>query len=191
MALMASDRELMDELLDKVVDYKVEVAKKTVELGFKVAHSGDDLGAQTGGIFSDRMFREVLLPRMKRHWSVFARAGLPIIFHSCGNITRYIPDLLEIGLSVLEPCQPVMDLKVLKREFGKDLIFMGGINTQVLPFITPEQTRELTRETIRTLGKNGGYIIGASREIMNDVPIANIQAMVETIKEERARVLEN
>lgn len=111
------------------------------------------------------------------------------MFHSCGNITRYIPNLLDIGLSVLEPCQPVMDLAYLKKEFGKHLVFMGGIDTQALPFIDAEQTRELTRNTIRTLGQSGGYIIAPSQEIMNDVPIENIKVLVETIKEERARGL--
>ena len=189
MALMASDRDLLEELLDKVVEYKIEVAKKTVQLGFKLAHTGDDLGAQQGGIFSEKMFREVLLPRMKRHWKVFTDAGIPIMLHSCGNITAYIPYLLEIGLSVLEPCQPAMDLGYLKREFGKHLVFMGGIDTQALPFINAEQTKEMTRNTIRTLGQGGGYIIGPSQEIMNDVPTENIKALVETIKEERARAL--
>ena len=100
--------------------------KKVVELRFKIAHTGDDLGTQLGGIFSQQMFRELLLPRMKRHWKVFTDSGIPIMFHSCGNITRYIPDLLEIGLSILEPCQPAMDLKYLEREYGQDVVFMGG-----------------------------------------------------------------
>jgi uroporphyrinogen decarboxylase len=83
-----------------------------------------------------------------------------------------------------------MDLRYLKKEFGKDLIFFGGIDTQKLPYITPEKTRILTREVIRTLGKGGGMIIAPSQELMNDIPIANIKALVETIKEERTTVLD-
>jgi uroporphyrinogen decarboxylase len=190
MTLMAEDRRLMEDLLDKVTDHRVQMAKKVVQMGFRLGHSGDDLGTQRGGIFSERDFREVILPRLKRYWQVFTDAGLPIMFHSCGDITRYLPHLIDIGLTILEPCQPVMDLAHLKREYGKDLIFFGGINTQVLPFITPEQTREMARTTIRTLGRGGGYIIAPSQEIMNDVPIANIKALVETIREERERVLD-
>jgi uroporphyrinogen decarboxylase len=188
MTLIGSDRDLIEELLDKATDYKIGVAKKTVQLGFKIAHTCDELGSQQGGIFSDRTFHDVLLPRMKRHWKVFTDAGIPIMFHSCGNITRYIPSLLDIGLSVLEPCPPLMDLGYLKREFGRHLVLMGGIDAQALPFINAEQTRELTRNTIRTLGQGGGYIIAPSQSIMNDVPIENIKALVETIGEERARV---
>jgi len=191
MTLLVEDRPLVEELLDKVTDYRVAVAKKVVQLGFKVAHYGDDLGTQRGGIFSEKMLKEVLLPRIKRVWQVFTDAGLPIMLHSCGDIRHYLPHLIDIGLAVLEPCQPIMDLEYLKKEYGKHLTFFGGINTQVLPFITAEQTRELTRRTIRTLGKGGGCIIAPSQEIMNDVPIDNIKALVETIREERAKVLES
>ena len=191
MTLMADNSKAIDELLDKVTDYKIEIANKTVQLGFKIAHTGDDLGTQRGGIFSEEMFKRFILPRLKRHWEVFTNAGIPIIFHSCGDIKKFIPYLIDIGMTVLEPLQPVLDFKFLKREYGKDLIFFGGIDTQALPFISPEETRELTRNTIRTLGKGGGYIIMPSQEIMNDVSIENIKAMVETIREERERVLDN
>ncbi|MCP4378963.1 MAG: hypothetical protein GY794_22650, partial [bacterium] len=71
------------------------------------------------------------------------------------------------------------------------LVFWGGIETQhILPFGTPQQVKEMARETIGTLGKGGGHIIGPSQEIMNDVPIENVKALVETIVEERQRVLD-
>ncbi len=179
------------ELLDKITDYRVEYATKVVEMGFKVAHHGDDLGTQQGTILSKKMFREFVLPRLERSWRPFKDAGLPIILHSCGCITDFIPDLIDIGLRVLEPVQPCMDLAFLKREYGKDLVFWGGIETQnVLPFGTPEQVERLARETIRTLGKGGGMIIAPSQEVMNDVPIENVKALVQTIVKERQAVLD-
>jgi uroporphyrinogen decarboxylase len=190
MTAIAATPAVVEEVMDKVTEYKIGVAKEIVRLGFKMAHNGDDFGTQCGGFFSNTMFRQIIIPRMKRIWKVFTDAGLPIMLHSCGDVMQYIPDLIDIGLTILEPCQPCMDLTRLKREFGKDIIFYGGIDTQTLPFLTPEQTKEMVRSTIRTLGKGGGYIIAASQEIMNDVPIANIKVLVETIREERARVLE-
>ncbi len=190
MSCMALEPRLIHELLDKITDYKVEYAKKVVEMGFKVAHHGDDLGTQSGTLFSPEMFREFLLPRLERAWQPYNDAGIPIIMHSCGVLTQFLPELIDIGLRVLEPVQPCMDLTYIKREFGKDLVFWGGIETQnLLPFGTPEQVKEMTRETIRTLGKGGGHIIGPSQEIMNDVPLANVTALVETIVEERQIVL--
>lgn len=180
---------VIEELLDKVTDYKIEAAKQVVKMGFKIAHSGDDLGTQTGGFFNKKMFRKFILPRLKKYWEVFNKAGIPIMFHSCGNIVEYIPDLIDAGLTILEPTQPCMDFNYLKKEFGKDLIFYGGINTQILPFISEQETRDMTKKTISILGKGGGYIIAPSQEIMNDVPMDNIKAMIETIKKERTNVL--
>lgn len=187
---IATKPKVVEELLDKIADYKVEHAKKMVETGFKIGHHGDDLGTQDSGFFSGEMFRKYILPRLERIWKVFTDANIPILLHSCGNIIDYLPDLIDIGLKILEPTQPCMDLKYLKKEFGKDLIFFGGIDTQVLPYITPEETRKLTRDTVRILGKGGGYIMAPSQEIMNDVPIENIKALVETIREERVNILD-
>jgi uroporphyrinogen decarboxylase len=190
MVNLAINPNLIEELLDKITDYKVEVAKKFVALGFKAGHTCDDLGTQNGVLFSLKTFRKVLRPRMERLWQVYKDAGLPIFFHSCGNITEFIPDLIEIGLDVLEPVQPCMDLRYLKKEFGKDITFWGGIDTQkILPDGTPEQVKKMVRETIRILGKGGGYIIAPSQEIMKDIPINNIKALIETIVEEREKVL--
>jgi len=189
MTYIASDRRLIENILDKVTEYKIEIAKKTIELGFKIGHAGDDLGTQASGFFSENMFKNIFLPRLKEYWDVFNKAGIPIMFHSCGNLLQYLPDLIGIGLKILEPCQPCMDLKYLKREYGKDLVFYGGIDTQRLPHLSPGQAREMVKETINILGKGGGYIIAPSQEIMNDVPVENIRAMVETIKVERVNVL--
>jgi len=186
---IAGNPSVVEELMDKVTDYKVEHAKKMVDMGFKVAHHGDDFGTQCGAFFSKDMFMKYIHPRLKREWEVFTDAGLPIILHSCGDITDFLPELIDIGLKVLEPVQPCMDIEFLKKEYGKDLIFFGGINTQVLPYITPEETKEMTRSAIRILGKGGGMIIAPAQEIMNDVPIENIKALVETIREEREKVL--
>ncbi|HUU11860.1 MAG TPA: uroporphyrinogen decarboxylase family protein [Phycisphaerae bacterium] len=182
--------QVVHALLDKITDYKVAFARKVVEMGFKVAHHGDDLGTQQGTLFSRKTFREFVLPRLARAWQPYNDAGIPIIMHSCGCLTDFLPDLIDIGLRVLEPVQPCMDLALLKREYGKDLVFWGGIDTQtVLPFGTPEEVRQMARAAIRTLGRGGGHIIAPSQEVMNDVPIANVKALVETIIEERQAAL--
>ena len=78
-----------------------------------------------------------------------------------------------------------MDLAYLKHEFGKDLIFWGGIETQKLPRMSPEEVKGMVRDSIRTLGAGGGHIIGPSQEVMNDVPLENVVALLETIIQER------
>ncbi len=181
--------DVVEELMEKVINYKIDFAKKVVEYGFKIAHHGDDLGTQEAPLWSIDTFRQYILPGLKRVWEVYTKANIPILLHACGKVVDFIPDLIDIGLKILEPAQPCNDLRFLKKEYGKDLIFMGGIDTQILPFQTPKETEIMTRETIQILGKGGGYIIAPSQEIMNDVPVENIKAMVQVIKEEREKVL--
>ena len=118
---------------------------------------------------------------------MYKDAGWLMSMHSCGCITKFLPDLIEAGLNVLEPVQPCMDLPLIKKNYGKDLTFWGGIDTQqLLPFGSPEDVRREAGATIRLLGKGGGHIIAPSQEVMKDVPLANIVALLETIKAERA-----
>lgn len=186
---LALEPKKAEKLMDDITDYKVEIAKQVVKAGFKCAHTGDDFGGQHGLLISKSMWKKYLKPRWAKVWKVYKEAGLPVIHHSCGNITEIIGDMIDIGLDVLEPTQPVMDLAYLKREFGKHITFYGGIDTQeLLPYASPEDVREMTRETIHILGEGGGLIISPAQEIMRDVPIENIVALVETIKEEREKV---
>jgi uroporphyrinogen decarboxylase len=187
MMAMYCDPGPTEQLLDDITGFKVEMARKVVAAGFKCGHTGDDFGSQSRPLMSLATWRRFFKPRWARVWRVFKDAGLPVIHHSCGHVTDLIPDMIDIGLNVLEPVQPVMDLACLKREFGKHITFWGGIDTQhVLPYGTPEEVRTHASDVIRTLGRGGGLIIAPSQEIMPDVPVANIVALVETIRALRA-----
>jgi uroporphyrinogen decarboxylase len=188
---MASEPEITLEMFERITEYKIRLARELLKLDLPLYHHGDDLGFQTSTFFSEAMFKDMLLPYLKRLFKVYKDAGKKIAYHSCGNITTMIPHLIDAGVDVLEPVQPCMDLKYLKDAFGDSLIFWGGIDTQsVLPRGSPEEVREHTRQVIRTLGRRGGLIIGPSQEIMSDIPIHNIVAMVETIRAERRMALD-
>jgi uroporphyrinogen decarboxylase len=188
---MAGYPSVIEVLLDKITEYRIAVAQNIVKLGlFEVGQMGDDLGQQRMPFFSPTMFKDIFLPRYKELWGVFKKEGMKMVMHSCGNVTVFLPDLIEAGLDVLEPVQPCMDIHELKDEFGKDLIFWGGIDTQeLLPFGTPDEIKDHVQETIRTLGRGGGHLIGPSQEVMKDVPLDNIIVLVKTIIEERESVL--
>jgi uroporphyrinogen decarboxylase len=101
-------------------------------------------------------------------------------------ITPFIPHLINIGLDVLEPVQPCMDISFLKCEYGKDLTFYGSIDTQdLLAFKGPKEIREETLRTIDILGNGGGYICAPAQEIMDNVPPENVAALVNAIREAR------
>jgi uroporphyrinogen decarboxylase len=187
---MVLDPVTIDYLLDAITEYKIELAKLTVRLGCKIGHTGDDFGGQKGLMMSKEMWIKYFKPRLAKVWGIYKDAGLPVIHHSCGNVTNIIGDMIDIGLDVLEPVQKVMDYEYLKREFGKHITFWGGIGTQdLLPFGSPEEVKEMSGKVIETLGRGGGMIIAPDQEIMADVPLENIKALVETIREKRETVL--
>ena len=132
------------------------------------------------------MFVNYFLPRIRKVFRVFKDAGLPVQMHSCGKITPFIPHLIDAGLDVLEPVQTCMDIRYLKNEFGKDLTFYGGVDTQqLLTFDTAENVYHETLRTIDILGKDGGLIIAPSQEVMNNVPVENVLAFMKAVKEAR------
>ncbi len=186
MYTLMDELEIIHQIFDIVVNYKIEIAKETVKRGFKLGHHGDDLGTQVSTFFSEQVFVDFLKPRLRKLFDVYHDAGIPVQMHSCGKITPFIPHLIDIGLDVLEPVQPVMDHEFLKREYGNDLIFYGGVDTQkLLAFGTPEEVYEGTLHEIDVLGKGGGYIAGPAQEIMDNVPPANVDALVRAIRHGR------
>lgn len=173
-----------EELLERISDIQVRLARRWVELGVDGGYFGDDLGAQRGLLFSPDLWRKMFKPRLKKMFSVFTDAGLPVIMHSDGDIWEIIPDLIDIGLNALNPCQPeVLEHSRLKREFGRDLSFYGGLSTQeTLPKGTPEEVREAARKCIGDLASDGtGLLFGPSHRMMSDIPMTNIEALLDSL----------
>jgi uroporphyrinogen decarboxylase len=187
---IVSRPKMIHELMEKITEQRIGLAREKMKLGFSVHHHGDDLGTQTSMFISPKMFKEMILPYLKKLFRMYRDGGCHVCLHSCGYIIPFLRDLVDCGVNIIEPVQPCNDLGKLKREFGKDLVFWGGIDVQALPFLSPEETRVMVRDTIHTLGKGGGMIITPSQHITCDVPISNIKALVETIMAERSRVLE-
>jgi uroporphyrinogen decarboxylase len=112
--------------------------------------------------------------------------GKDVWVHSCGDVQALIPRLIEMGLDVLNPVQPeCMDLAQLKRQFGSRLTFWGGISTQsVLPFGSPREVRDEARRVRTLMADGGGYILAPSQSIQDDVPVANVQALLDVARQE-------
>jgi uroporphyrinogen decarboxylase len=107
-----------------------------------------------------------------------------VAFHSDGKIDEIIPDLIEIGVDVLNPLQPeVMDPAAIKREFGRDLAFWGGVGTQTtMPFGSPAEVRETVRTLIQTVGTGGGFLIAPTHVVEPEVPWENILAFMQSVE---------
>lgn len=173
-------------LLDKITDYRVEVAKKIVEHGATFGHIGDDYGTQYGPIMSVKLWRELFKPRLARIWDVYKKKNIPVIHHSCGDCRLFIDDLIEIGMDVLHPVQPTaMPLEELKEKYGDRITFYGGIDTRdILPHGSAVDVEEDVKRAARILGKDGGLILSALN-IMSDVPEENIEMLVKCVKNYR------
>lgn len=138
----------------------------------------DDFGSQNSQLISGKMFRDYFFPTIKSLCDVSTCHGVKFIHHSCGAIFKLIPDLLEAGISVLDPIQVTakgMDIVLLKEEFGSRLVFHGGLDTQYLmPKASVEEVRAATQRTIEVLGANGGYFFSPSHRFQADTKTENI-----------------
>ncbi|WP_322805678.1 uroporphyrinogen decarboxylase family protein [Thermanaerothrix sp.] len=150
---------------------------------------GDDLGAQNGPLISPRLYRRILKP-IHAEIIAFAKAHSPakIFFHSDGDVSAFLDDFVEIGVDILNPIQTsagqMGNLGDLKRRYGRNLIFCGGIDTQtVLSAGQPNEVRQEVKRVIEILGENGGYLLAAVHSITNEVPPQNIMAMIEAALE--------
>ncbi|MCD6518874.1 MAG: uroporphyrinogen-III decarboxylase-like protein [Anaerolineae bacterium] len=153
----------------------------------------DDFGSQKGLLISKEMFNEFYRPWIQRAIDQAKRYGLKVFHHDDGAIYPLIPDLIEMGIDVLNPIQwrcPGMERETLSREFAGKVCFHGGVDNQyTLPFSSPDQVRQEVAENICLLGRTGtGYILAPCHNIQANTPLENILAMYQaprTLEEAR------
>jgi uroporphyrinogen decarboxylase len=144
---------------------------------------GDDLGIQTGLQFSPKLYRRFFKPHHKRIYGmVHEHSQAQVFLHSCGSVYDLIPDLIEVGVDILNPVQTSaakMDPVRLKAEFGDQMTFWGGGSCphEVLPWAAPEAVEQDVRERLQALAPGGGYVFAPIHDIQPDVPPENIVAM--------------
>jgi uroporphyrinogen decarboxylase len=171
----------VQDLLERITEIQVVLARRFVALGVDGGYLGDDYGAQKGMLFSPDMWRAWFKPRLARVFSVFREAGRPVIMHSDGDIASILPDLVEIGLTALNPVQPeVLDHAWLMRKFGRHLAFHGGVSTQTtLSQGTPPDVQTAVDLCVCTLAPDGtGLLVGPSHRMMGEIPLENVDALL-------------
>ena len=182
---MVLDPELADELFEIPYRYHLAAAKKLVDMGVDMIQTGDDMGSQNTMIISPKLWRRFFKPRMANFISELKSINpdLKIAYHSDGDVEPIIPELIEIGLDVLNPVQPAsMDPAEIKRKYGHQLCFWGTIDEQhTLPFGTPADVVEEVHDRLKTVGYNGGLILAPTHHVQLDTPLENFWAMVNTI----------
>jgi len=174
-------RHLLDLISGFLYELHVRIFEECDGL-IDVTQVTDDLGTQNGPMISLKIFRDFYRPHMKKFIDLAHGFGIKVFHHDDGAIRIFIPELVEMGIDILNPVQwtcPGMDLEELKREFGDHLCFHGAIDNQrILSFATPEQVRAEVRRCIDILASDGtGYILAPCHNIQPISPIENIIAM--------------
>lgn len=179
------DPDFAHHLLNRVSDFLYEYHRRMFEAAdglIDVAQVTDDFGSQTGPLIGLQTFRTFYRPHMERFIGLCREHGIKVFHHDDGAIRPLLPDLVEMGIDILNPIQsacPGMEMDGLKRDFGSTLCFHGGIdNQEVLPFGTPDRVRAAVRAAIDALASNGtGYILAPCHNIQALTPVENILAM--------------
>ena len=183
--------EYLPALLDKIMEINLVTGRKLIETGADIIWAGDDFGMQTCMILDLDSWRRHFKPRIKFLFEEFKKVNpeIKIAWHSCGSILPIIPDFIEIGLDILNPLQPLaegMNPEYLVQNYGRDLVFFGGIDIQeLLPNGPVSRIKDEVKRRVGIFGKHNGYICAPAHNIQPDTPKEHVLAFFEAVKEFR------
>ena len=179
--------ELCRHIMNKLFEFHYEIVRRTLEEAnglILISTCSEDLGSQIGLLYSPAHIRDFFLPLHKKMIKMMHEHGAYVFWHTDGAARYILPDLIALGVDVLDPVQwrcPGMEREELMRDFGKALVFHGGIDNQwTLPFGTTEDVRAEVRKNFEIFGRQGGYVMGPCHNIQPINPVENVIAMYET-----------
>jgi uroporphyrinogen decarboxylase len=184
---MMTEKDFAACLLDKITELSIANARYFAAIGADILLTGDDFGMQSHMLISPQMWREWFKPRYAELISIVKTINpeMLVFYHSDGMIEPIIPELIEIGVDILNPVQPeCMDPATLKEQYGDRLAFWGTVGTQTtLPFGTPAEVKAVVKERVTTVGKGGGLLLAPTHKIQPDVPWENVLAFFGAVEE--------
>lgn len=183
LADFALEQDFVEELLDRVLEYNLGIISQIPKY-IDGIRFGEDWGQQNGLLMGPVFWRQYLKPRLKTMYGAAKKRGFHVMIHSCGDIEELFPDLIEIGVDVVNPVQPeVMDVEFLKREYGRNIVLYGGLGCQsTMPFGSPADVINEAKHRLAVLGDNGGYIFGPAGAVSTEVKTENIVALVDFVR---------
>jgi len=180
---------LAHQLFERTAALQCSAAEKFASAGVDIVITGDDVAGQQGLLMKPGMWREFLKPRLAATIRAIKkiRSKTYVFYHSDGNVEALIPELIEIGVDILNPVQPeCMDPAAIKRRFGDRLSFWGTVSVQkTMPFGTSDDVRSEVRARIRDVGGGGGFILAPAHVLGPETPWENIVAFFEAANERR------
>lgn len=190
MMLLLVNPEIIEAAIDKIMAFFIEYYDRLLTQGqgkIDFVFYKDDFGGQKNLLISQDMYNTFFGPNIKKLSELAESHGANFILHSCGSISKLIPNFIESGVKVLDPIQVTakdMDIIVIKDTFGDTLTFHGGIDVQkLMPFGTVNEVKATAKNTIDVLGAGGGYFFSPAHRFQADTPLENIFALYETVFE--------
>jgi uroporphyrinogen decarboxylase len=185
------NREFARRLIEKILTVQLALFDRYLAIVgpyVEMVETSDDLGMQTGPLISPSLYREMIQPAHRRlNAAIKEKTEAKIFLHSCGSIAAILAELIEAGVEVINPVQPLardMDSEKLKARFGKRVVFHGGVDEQfALPHGSIEEVRREVRRRIAAFAPGGGYVFAPAHNIQDDVPPRNVVAMFEAALE--------
>jgi uroporphyrinogen decarboxylase len=179
----------VEALFERLMQLQLDALDRLLPLPMDAIAFGDDFGQQKGLIMSPAHWRKYLKPRLARVFATVRAAGKVLHFHSCGDNSEIMGELIDVGVQIFNPLQPeAMDISEMKRLYGRNVCFEGGIGTQATLYRgSPAQVRKEVARCARILGHGGGYIMTTAKPIRPEVPTENAAACMEAIIEEAHR----
>jgi uroporphyrinogen decarboxylase len=184
---MYTSPDLVRLLFDRISDTKARMAEAYVRAGVDILFIGDDIGIQGGPVMPPSMWREFLLPPLRK---IIGRAravrpDIPIAYHSCGAVEFAVEGLIDAGITILQSLQPeANDLAKIKRDFGDRLAFWGGVGSQsTLSHGTPEDVIAEVKGLMETVSKGGGFICSPAHFVEPESPLENLDAFMQAIED--------
>ncbi len=185
---VVAEPEFLDAALDHIEQIQTAMLERYLSaLGdlLDIVFISDDMGSQNSLLISIPAWQQFLRPRLERWVEIVHRHGKKVLFHTDGAVRDLVPHLIDAGIDILNPIQhvcPGMERAALKRDFGEQVIFHGGVeNQQILPFGSVEEVRDEVFACLHTLGRDGGYIPSSCHNIQAGTPPRNVIAMIEAV----------
>jgi uroporphyrinogen decarboxylase len=169
------------EVLHRIMDFQMGIARHYLKLGIEMANLGDDLGTQCGPLLGGEIVNEFLVPEYRRLFGLYRSRGVLIGFHSCGRVHEMLPIFMDLGVNVLNPVQATAnDLDFVRRQTAGRMALQGGVSTHTIMAGPVEAIVAETRQRMWQLGADGGYFCSPDQGM--PFPPAHIAAVNETVE---------
>ena len=176
---MMTEPEFIHSVLNKICERNLKIIQIALEYDFDAMLFGDDWGQQNHLIMGPQLWREFIKPYVSKMYDAVKKKGKYVAQHSCGDIREIMADLYDMGLNIYQTFQPeIYGLDYSEKLAGK-IVIWGGISTQYhLPYKTPDEITQITKELLAHFKETGGLIVAPTHSVPADVPMENIKAMV-------------